>query len=156
MFPPQAGIRKNRESASRAFWRSPHQGKLMQLTSNFKKRQKKPEAAVAGPLSCIGTWSGRQACKDYKGPTLAIHNVGRANQTRLAGVLTGTHTLIRYTFFKEMSTGVPVVVQQKWTTLVSMRTQSLALLSGLRIRRCRELRCGSQTWVGSGVAVAMV
>lgn len=85
----------------------------MQLTSNFKKRQKKPEAAVAGPLSCIGTWSGRQACKDYKGPTLAIHNVGRANQTRLAGVLTGTHTLIRYTFFKEMSTGVPVVVQQK-------------------------------------------
>ena len=39
--------------------------------------------------------------------------------------------------------GVPVVAQQKQTQLVSMRTpvQSLALLSGLRIRRHRELWC---------------
>ena len=28
--------------------------------------------------------------------------------------------------------------------------------SGLRIQSCRELWCGSQTWLGSGVAVAVV
>ena len=39
-----------------------------------------------------------------------------------------------------------------------MRAQvwSLALLSGLRIRRCRELWCRSQTWLGFCVAVALV
>ena len=41
------------------------------------------------------------------------------------------------------------------TQLVSMRfgVQSLALLSGLKIWRCHELWCRSQTWLGSGVAV---
>ena len=39
--------------------------------------------------------------------------------------------------------------------LVSVRTQvrSLASLSGLMFRRCRELRCGSRMWLGSRVAV---
>ena len=32
----------------------------------------------------------------------------------------------------------------------------LALLSGLRIRRCHELWCRSQIWLRSGVAVAVV
>ena len=38
-----------------------------------------------------------------------------------------------------------------------MRTQvpSLASLNGLRIWYCRELWCGSQMWLGSGVAVAL-
>ena len=31
-----------------------------------------------------------------------------------------------------------------------------ASLSGLRIWHCRELWCRSQTWLGSGVAVAVV
>ena len=34
--------------------------------------------------------------------------------------------------------------------------QSLDSLSGLRIRRCCELWCRLQTWLGPGVAVAMV
>ena len=33
---------------------------------------------------------------------------------------------------------------------------SLASLSGLRSRRCRELWCRSQTWLGSSIAVAVV
>ena len=39
-----------------------------------------------------------------------------------------------------------------------MRTQvrSLVLLSGLRIQHSRELWCRLQTWLGSGVAVALV
>ncbi len=37
-----------------------------------------------------------------------------------------------------------------------LRVRSLALLSGLRIRNCRELRCRLQTWLGSRVAVALV
>ena len=37
-----------------------------------------------------------------------------------------------------------------------MRVQSLASLSVLRIRCCRELWCTSQMWLGSGVAVAVV
>ena len=44
------------------------------------------------------------------------------------------------------------------TLLVSMKIQprSLALISGLRIQRCRELWCRLQTLLGSGVAVAVV
>ena len=33
--------------------------------------------------------------------------------------------------------------------------RSLALLNGLRIRCCRELQCGSQRWLGSGMAMAV-
>ena len=42
--------------------------------------------------------------------------------------------------------------------LVFMRVQvqSLALLIGLRIRRCCELWCRLQAWLGSWVAVAVV
>ena len=42
------------------------------------------------------------------------------------------------------------------TQLVCMRmwVPSLALLSGLRTRRCHEQWCGSQTRLGSGVAGA--
>ena len=36
-----------------------------------------------------------------------------------------------------------------------MQVQSLALLSGLRILRCRELWHRSQIWLGSRIAVAM-
>ena len=32
----------------------------------------------------------------------------------------------------------------------------LGLLSGLRIWRCPELGCRSKTWMGSGIAVALV
>ena len=52
--------------------------------------------------------------------------------------------------------GVPVVAQ--WlTNLRTMRLQvrSLALISGLRLRRCRELWCRLQTRLGSCVAVAV-
>ena len=43
------------------------------------------------------------------------------------------------------------------TQLVSMRMEvrSLASLSGLRIRCCRELWCRSKTQLGSGLAVAV-
>ena len=54
--------------------------------------------------------------------------------------------------------GVPVLAQQKRISLVHMRMQvrSLALLSWLRIWRCRELWCRLQTQLGSCVAVAVV
>ena len=44
------------------------------------------------------------------------------------------------------------------TQLVSMRTQvrSLATLSGLMIWRRHELHCRWQTWLGSGIDVAVV
>ena len=46
---------------------------------------------------------------------------------------------------------------QKQIRLGTMRfgVQSLALLSGLRIRHCQELWCRSQILLGSGVAVAV-
>uniref|UniRef100_A0A8C3X0H2 Ig-like domain-containing protein n=1 Tax=Catagonus wagneri TaxID=51154 RepID=A0A8C3X0H2_9CETA len=74
--------------------------------------------------------------------------------------------------YEEHRLGVPVVAQ--WVTnptsihedtgsipgltLVSMRTRvrSLASLSGLRIRHCRELWCRLETCLGSHVAVAVV
>ena len=52
--------------------------------------------------------------------------------------------------------GVLVVAQQRRIRLGTMGLQvgSLASVSGLGIRHCCELWCGSQTWLGSGVAVA--
>ena len=46
----------------------------------------------------------------------------------------------------------------KTNPTISMKMQfpSLASLSGLRVWRCRELWCGSQTWLSSGVTVAVV
>ena len=54
--------------------------------------------------------------------------------------------------------GGPVVAQQKQIRIGTMRLQvrSLALLSGLRIRRCCELWCRLQTRLGSQVAVVLV
>ena len=48
-------------------------------------------------------------------------------------------------------------LSQLRTRLVSTRMQvwSLVLISGLRIRHCRELWCGSGTRLGSGIAVAI-
>ena len=50
------------------------------------------------------------------------------------------------------------MVQRKGTRLGTMKfwVRSLALLTGLRIRCCRDLWYGSQMWLGSGVAVAVV
>ena len=74
--------------------------------------------------------------------------------------------LIKNTYKKKKKTlqlkitlngGVPVVAQQKRIRLGTMMLQvrALALLSGLRIRRCRELWCRLQTWLRSRVAVAL-
>ena len=54
--------------------------------------------------------------------------------------------------------GVPIVAQWKQIRLGTMRLriQSLALLSGLRIRCCCELWCRSQMRLRSDVAVAVV
>ena len=57
---------------------------------------------------------------------------------------------------KKKKIEVPVVAQ--WLTSPTRNDEvacSLALLSGLRIWRCRELWCRSQMWLGSGVAVAV-
>ena len=53
--------------------------------------------------------------------------------------------------------GVPIVAQRLINRLASMRTrvQGLPLLSGLRIRYCRDLWCRLQTLLESHVAVAM-
>ena len=56
-------------------------------------------------------------------------------------------------------TGVPtVLLNRKKIQLVSMRiwVQSLALLSGLRIRPCQRLGCRSQRQLRSGIAVAVM
>ena len=50
------------------------------------------------------------------------------------------------------------MAQRKQTLLVFMRiwVRSLASLGGLRIRRCRELWCRSQTRLRSRIALAVV
>ena len=55
------------------------------------------------------------------------------------------------------ATGSFIVAQRKQTQIVPMRfqVQSLAVLSGLRIRHCRGLRYRSQMRLASGVAVAV-
>ena len=60
--------------------------------------------------------------------------------------------------FKIFSWEFPLWLSKLRTQLVSMRMQvrSPALLSGLKIWRCHELWCRSQTQLGSHVAVAVV
>ena len=58
---------------------------------------------------------------------------------------------------KKMLVGVPTVAQQVKNLLsTKMWVQSLALVSGLRIRPCHKLRCRSQMQLRSRVAVAVV
>ena len=54
--------------------------------------------------------------------------------------------------------GVPVLAQQKRIRLGTMKSRvwSLASLSGLRTQCYRELWCRLQTWLRSGVAMALV
>ena len=49
------------------------------------------------------------------------------------------------------------MAQQKRIRLGTMklRVRSLASVTGLRIRRCHDLWCRSQTWLGCGVAMAL-
>ena len=60
--------------------------------------------------------------------------------------------------WKQHPLWVPIVAQQKWIKLASMRlrVRSLTLLSGLKIWRCCELWCRSQMWLGSRIAMAVV
>ena len=60
--------------------------------------------------------------------------------------------------FQKRLQGVPAMAQQKciWQVPMRMQVQSLALLSGLRVGHCCELGCRSQTWLGSGISVAVV
>ena len=64
----------------------------------------------------------------------------------------------KFYFVLKNDSGVPVIAQQKWIRLGTMRMQvrSLASLSGLRIRCCHELWCRLQMQLGSWVAVAVV
>ena len=52
---------------------------------------------------------------------------------------------------------VPIMAQWKPIRLGTMglQVQSPASLGGLRFQRCGELWCRLQTWLGSGVAVAV-
>ena len=63
------------------------------------------------------------------------------------------------TNYNRGSGGVPVLAQWKLIRIqlgtMRLRVWSLASLSGLRIRHCRELWCMSKTWLGSRVAAAL-
>ena len=67
-----------------------------------------------------------------------------------------TKSILVTSIFKKKN-GIPIMVQQKWIWLGTMRfrVQFLASLGGLRIRRCREVWCRSQMRLGSHVAVAV-
>ena len=64
---------------------------------------------------------------------------------------------VNFLYLQNCIGGVPVVVQQRQIWLVFLRIQawSLVSLSGSGLWRCRELWCQLQTWLGSGVAVAV-
>ena len=73
--------------------------------------------------------------------------------------------LLKYSWFtmlcqlkKKWNTGVPVLVQQKWIWLVSMRmwVQSLASSSRSGIQHCHELWCRLQMHFESHVPAVMV
>ena len=70
----------------------------------------------------------------------------------------GKETRITKLFWKWITLGVPILVQQKWIQLGTMRlwVRSLASLSGLRICCYHELWCKLQRRLGSAAAVALI
>ena len=58
---------------------------------------------------------------------------------------------------KILMLGLPIVAQhvKNLTSILKDAGSIPGLLSGLRIRHCRELRCRLQTWLRSHVAVAV-
>ena len=67
-------------------------------------------------------------------------------------------TIISKKDFYNVQLRVPVVAQWKRIRVGTMRlwVRSLASLSRLRIQWCCEMWCRLQTWLGSGIAVAVV
>ena len=59
---------------------------------------------------------------------------------------------------RDSHTGVPTVAQWKQIQVgdISLQVRPLALLNGLRFWHCHELWCRSETWLGYGIAVAVV
>ena len=70
----------------------------------------------------------------------------------------GSPIVVLTAIIKNIDEGVPIVAQQKWIWLASMRIQvwPLASHSGLMIWHCHELWCRSQMWLRSAIAVAVV
>ena len=66
--------------------------------------------------------------------------------------ITGT---VPQVVFKRAQSRVPVMIQWLMTS-IHEEVQSLALLSGLRIRHCCELWCRSKMWLRSCIAMALV
>ena len=66
-----------------------------------------------------------------------------------------THHQFLDTFLFKSVSGVPILAQGiKNPTNIHEDAGSIPGLSGLKIQRCRELWWRSQTWLGSGTAVA--
>ena len=95
-------------------------------------------------LPHLRTLSSSKCCPNYRGETWSE----------------GTQKLLYFgsSTLKIVGRGVPILAQRKWIQLGTMRFRvwSLASLSGLRIWRCYELWCRSQTRLGSCIAVAVV
>ena len=59
--------------------------------------------------------------------------------------------------FKKVKEGVPIMVQRKqWIRNHEVAGSIPGLAQWVRIQCCYELWCRLQTWLGSGVAVAVV
>ena len=103
-------------------------------------------------LLCLIIFSCSQL-REHVGPQPSFHTNGLV-VTRLSS----SHRKPCSTLFQLIRNrrGVPEVEHWKWIWPGIMRlwVWSLASVSELRIRRCCELRCRSQTQLGSGVAVA--
>ena len=94
-------------------------------------------------------WSGN-LCISWLGPKIKISFKKICINVFMVILIGPNATLL----FKDNKIGVPIVAQQK--RIMRLRVWSPALLSGLRIQHCCELWYRSQTWLGSGIAVAPV
>ena len=88
----------------------------------------------------------------------SLNNMGTRPAVLRSGIASYQTKCIMSAHFLKNKNGVPIMAQQKQIRLGTMRlrVQSLASLIGLRIQYCCELRCSSQTWLRSGIAVALV
>ena len=106
------------------------------------------------------TLSSTTACLSGVLEAVTIYKKGKVflRQLRITMAIKGDIPTKQDFSFKNCSCGVPIVAQRKLIQLASMRirVQSLALISELGMRHCRELWSRLQMQLRSHVTVAVV
>ena len=126
-------------------------GDKMPFGRNIQNKQKAAETERRG--------GGGMGVMKRPSAAVAVSEGGREGVYSTASVRNATETWFQTVQggpavaqrVKNLIVGVPIMAQRKQIQLVSVRMQ-VQFLASLKIRRCHELPCMSQVWLGPRIA----